>query len=241
MFFSENPFYRQGVHSTDAMAELMTRERACKGETEKVEDLRFLLQGENRAEAEFYWLMGWEKKDAFHAVKEILAGKVHSRNGFEKRSVHSRIIIELNEMAMGHMSLPRLLEIEKDFAALSPLDVAACIEKDRQRAGFPSLQEPWIIEMWKQDLLMEIGRAASVSLLKLSPADHGTLLAGLHGKGQRGMVYYQLLSDFEKRKSAPAKIPQLAKQEKGKRNIAAWGGWVLLAGILASGLVISNQ
>ena len=241
MFFSENPFYRLGLHSRDEMAELLARERKLKGEGGRgLEDLRLLLQIENRSEAEFYWLIGWEKKEAFRAADRIAAGKVYDRKDFEKRSPLSRMMIELNEMAMGHMSLLRLLEIEKDFTALSPLDAAKEIEKERERAGFPLLEEPWVIEMWKQDLLSEIGRAALVSLSKIPPADHEALLAALYAKGQRGMVYYQLLSDFEKRKAAPVKIPSLPARRKGKRNPAALAAWALMIGVLVIGLVVSN-
>ncbi len=238
MFFTENPFYRLGLHSRDEMASLLLREQQLTSEGGRdLEDLRLLLQIENRSEAEFYWLIGWEKKEALRAAHRIAEGKVYDRKDFEKKSPLSRMMIELNEMAMGHMSLARLLEIERDFTALSPLDAAKEIEEERVRAGFPRLEEPWVIEMWKQDLLSEIGRAALVSLSKIPLGDHEALLSALYAKGQRGMVYYQLLSDFEKRKFAPVKIPSLPARRKGKRNPAALAAWGALLAVVAAGLL----
>ena len=239
MFFSENPFYRLGVHSTDSPAALQERERKLSGgEPEEVEALRLLLQQETRCEAEFYWLVGWSKEEALSEASRIIAGRVYSREHWAELSPLSRMMIELNEMAAGHISLSRLLKIERDFEALSPLEAAEDIQRDRRTAGVPLIKEPWIIEMWKQDLLSEIGRAASLASSQMKIEDYGGLLHELGEKGRRGMVYFQLLSDYEKRNTERLHAASLSAKEKGKRNFAAWLLWGLLAFVLLLGWLV---
>ena len=201
MFLGENPFYLLGVHSVDDAATI------GKAVQQKIEEDpenaslyqeagHILMQGENRSEAEFYWLTGWGERPA-----GLLASLLHGEErDIQEMSLSPRLhlLLEMNELYYGKsVDLEALLALECYFSQISPLEGMAEINEERKKAGFPLLTDASAIEHYTQDILYQIGLAAREAAKRIPAEHYGELLYELGRQGQRGLVYYQLMVCYE--------------------------------------------
>lgn len=196
MLFKENPFYLLSVHSTDGAAAidaaLSHKRMALSKEAEGApysKAAHWLLQMEHRSEAEYFWPSGLPRKEAF-----LLAQSGESDSPLSPRL---RLLRFLNALPEGTLTLEALLAAEEDFLALSPQEALEDIQRDRRVAGFPAIEEPWVIEGYQQALMLEIGSGAIAASRILPEEERRGLLIALAKQGRRGMLYTQLLSAYE--------------------------------------------
>lgn len=195
MLFKENPFYLLSVHSTDGAAAIdaaLSHQRKLlplEAEGAASEAAHWLLRMENRSEAEYFWPSGLSRRDAF-----LLAEGGESDCALSPRL---RLLRFLNALSEDTLRLEALLSAEEDFLALSPLEALEDIQRDRRIAGFPVIEEPWVIEGYQQALMLEIGDAAIDASRCLPEEERRALLTSLAKQGRRGMLYTQLMSAYE--------------------------------------------
>lgn len=191
MFLGENPLYLLGVHSTDGASVIGNAVRQKMKENPENASLyqeagHILMQDENRSEAEFYWLNGWEDSPQGQEDSE------------EALSPRLRLLWEMNRLYYEKPAdLETLLAVERCFSQLSPQQCMAEINADRKKAGFPLLRDASAIEHYTQDILYQIGLAAREAAKRVPAERYGEMLYELGRQGQRGMVYYQLLVCYE--------------------------------------------
>lgn len=198
MLFQDNPFALFGVHSTDSAAaiEAALAQRLASSSAESraafAEAAHWLLQMEHRAKAEYFWPVGRSTEDALLLVRGALPGAEETA-----LTPRNHLLAFLNSLSRKTLTLPALLAAEENFSALSPLDAVEEINQDRARAGFPAIEEPWMIEECQQELMLEIGDAAIDASRCLPEEERRALLIALAKQGRRGMLYTQLLSAYE--------------------------------------------
>ena len=197
MLFKENPFYLLSVHSTDGAAAidaaLSHKRMALPLEAEGApysKAAHWLLQMEHRSEAEYFWPSGLPRKEAF-----LLTQSGESDSPLSPRL---RLLRFLNALPEGTLTLEALLAAEEDFLALSPQEALEDIQRDRHVAGFPVIEEPWVIEGYQQELILEIGSGAIAASRLLAEEERRGVLIALAKQGRRGMLYTQLLSAYER-------------------------------------------
>ncbi len=187
MFFTENPFY--------IVANLKKEE----DHSLSLEEARHILrQNGNRSEAEFYWPVGVPKETALDWVEKVIAGHVFPVSFWKETESFVGLVLELNTMYYsGALSVELLLDMEQRFQALRPTDVAALINRAREKAGYPRPCDASDIERWIQDVLYQVGIAFRKAMARTSLSAASERLYQLGKQGSRGMVYYQLLSIYE--------------------------------------------
>lgn len=198
MLFQDNPFALLGVHSTDSAAaiEAALAQRLASSSAESraafAEAAHWLLQMEHRVKAEYFWPVGRSNEDALLLVRGTLP---HAEE--TALTPRNHLLAFLNGLPKKTLTLPDLLAAEENFRVLSPLDAVEEINQDRRVAGFPAIEEPWMIEECQQELMLEIGSAAIDASRCLPEEERRALLIALAKQGRRGMLYTQLLSAYE--------------------------------------------
>ena len=201
MFLGENPFYLLGVHSVDDASVIGKAVQQKIDEDPENASLyqeagHILMQGENRSEAEFYWLTGWDEKLEC-VLSSVLQGK-DSGVSEEFLSPRLHLLLEMNRLYYGKsVDLESLLSLERDFSQVSPVEGMTEINEDRKKARFPLLTDASAIEHYTQDILYQIGLAAREAAKRIPAEHYGELLYELGRQGQRGLVYYQLMVCYE--------------------------------------------
>ena len=187
MFFTENPFY---IEANPKKEEALTL---------SLEEARHILrQNGNRSEAEFYWPVGVPKETVWEWVEKVVSGHVFPISFWKDTESFVGLVLELNTMYYGGaLSVELLLDMEQRFQALRPADVAASINRARKKAGYPRPCDASDIERWIQDVLYQVGIAFRKAMERTTLTAASERLFQMGKQGNRGMVYYQLLSMYE--------------------------------------------
>ena len=187
MFFTENPFY---IEANPKKEEALTL---------SLEEARHILrQNGNRSEAEFYWPVGVPKETVWEWVEKVVSGHVFPISFWKDTESFVGLVLELNTMYYGGaLSVELLLDMEQRFQALRPADVAASINRAREKAGYPRPCDASDIERWIQDVLYQVGIAFRKAMERTTLTAASERLFQMGKQGNRGMVYYQLLSMYE--------------------------------------------
>lgn len=178
MFFGENPFY---LAARGASPE------------EKAEARRLLRTEGTRTEAEFYWLLDVPPGEALALAEHVMAGKVVAPPAAMGRL--SRVLLSMNRLYYGGAAEETdFLRLEEGAEGLSIPDISAAVKRARPDGSAP---DDVMLEGWMQSLPAEIGRAARRAAGRLAPGVYERILYHIGRRGKRGIVYVQLLSDYE--------------------------------------------
>lgn len=199
MFFKENPFFLLGAHSRDSVETIhaLAQEKQNTASTEE-ERYRYevaeasLLHGSSRLRAELFWLCGMEKEDAYRFISGMA-----ERGAYERLPMSARLLLAIDRLAGGEENVLECMEaIESLYPPFEIEMVLEEIEKDRKIAGVPSVTSVFPVEIWRKELLWEIGAAAEQVDIEL----YGECLTALGGKKRNsGMATIQFLSVYEEK------------------------------------------
>ncbi len=204
MFFKDNPFYLLGLHTTDSTARIgealqeklhMAEEE---GEKRRLMDAAWILQKSvKRSGAEFFWLPGLPKEEAYGLIHRTVDGKGLRPSDFLSLPPLSRVVLALNGLFYGNGNVRLFLkEICTAYAHIRPAEVSALFNGDRRQAGLSILRNVSHVEMWKRELPFHLAKASHQAAKDMGLSAYAALLAELAGD-KESFPWQMLEMDFE--------------------------------------------